>query len=47
MPLSVISGSCPLVYTMPRRRAITGTQLEALLALPTAEPDLIRHYGRN
>src|SRR5208283_2618574 len=30
--------------TMPRRRAITDAQLEALLALPTAEPDLIRHY---
>ena len=29
---------------MPRRRAITDAQLEALLALPTAEPDLIRHY---
>ena len=29
---------------MPRRRAITDAQLAALLALPTAEPDLIRHY---
>ena len=29
---------------MPRRRAITDAQLEALLALPTAEPDLIQHY---
>ena len=29
---------------MPRRRALTGVQIEALLALPTTEPDLIRHY---
>ena len=29
---------------MPRRRAITDAQLDALLALPTVEPDLIRHY---
>ena len=29
---------------MPRRRAITDAQLETLLTLPTAEPDLIRHY---
>ena len=29
---------------MPRRRAITDAQLQALLALPTTEPDLIRHY---
>ena len=29
---------------MPRRRVVTDAQLEALLALPTAEPDLIRHY---
>ena len=29
---------------MPRRRALTDAQTEALLALPTAEPDLIRYY---
>src|SRR3954447_7117763 len=29
---------------MPRRRALTGTQLAGLLALPVAEPDLIRHW---
>jgi len=29
---------------MPRRRALTGAQLEDLLALPTSEPDLIRHW---
>lgn len=29
---------------MPRRRALTDAQIEALLALPTAEHDLIRHY---
>lgn len=29
---------------MPRRRAITDAQLETLLTLPTAEPDLILHY---
>lgn len=29
---------------MPRRRILTRTQLDALLALPTAEADLIRHY---
>ena len=29
---------------MPRRRAITDAQLDALIALPTVEPDLIRHY---
>lgn len=29
---------------MPRRRALTGAQLEALFALPIAEPDLIRHW---
>jgi TnpA family transposase len=29
---------------MPRRRALTGTQLAGLLALPAAEPDLIRHW---
>ncbi len=29
---------------MPRRRAITDAQLEALLVAPTAEPILIRHY---
>lgn len=29
---------------MPRRRVVTPPQLEALLALPTAEIDLIRHY---
>jgi TnpA family transposase len=29
---------------MPRRRAITDARLDALLALPTVEPDLIRHY---
>lgn len=29
---------------MPRRRVITDAQLEALLALPTTGPDLIRHY---
>lgn len=29
---------------MPRRRAVTDAQIEALLALPTAEPELIRHY---
>jgi hypothetical protein len=28
---------------MPRRRALTGEQLVDLFALPTAEPDLIRH----
>jgi hypothetical protein len=32
---------------MPRRRALTGVQIEALLALPTTEPDLIRHYTLN
>lgn len=29
---------------MPRRRALTEAQLETLFALPTAEPDLIRHW---
>jgi TnpA family transposase len=29
---------------MPRRRALTGAQLAGLLALPTAEADLIRHW---
>lgn len=29
---------------MPRRRALTQIQLEALLALPTEEADLVRHY---
>jgi hypothetical protein len=29
---------------MPRRRIFTDAQIEALLALPTVEPDLIRHY---
>jgi TnpA family transposase len=30
---------------MPRRRVLTDAQVEALLALPTAEPDLIQHYS--
>ena len=29
---------------MPRRRALTGAQLEDLLALPAAEADLVRHW---
>jgi TnpA family transposase len=29
---------------MPRRRVLTDAQLEGLLALPVAEPDLIRHW---
>lgn len=29
---------------MPRRRALTGAQLAGLLALPTAEADLIRYW---
>jgi hypothetical protein len=29
---------------MPRRRALAGAQLAGLLALPTAEADLIRHW---
>ena len=29
---------------MPRRRALTEAQLTNLLALPTAEPDLVRHW---
>lgn len=29
---------------MPRRRALTGAQLAGLLALPAADPDLIRHW---
>lgn len=29
---------------MPRRRVLTDAQLEALLALPTREIDLIRHW---
>lgn len=29
---------------MPRRRVLTDEQLEGLLALPTAEPELVRHY---
>jgi hypothetical protein len=29
---------------MPRRRVLTDAQLEALLALPTAEPLLVRYY---
>jgi TnpA family transposase len=29
---------------MPRRRALSEAQLESLLALPAAEPDLIRHW---
>ncbi len=29
---------------MPRRRALTGAQLAGLLALPTAEADLIHHW---
>ncbi|SKA39273.1 protein of unknown function [Consotaella salsifontis] len=29
---------------MPRHRALTQAQLEALLALPTDEADLVRHY---
>lgn len=30
---------------MPRRRMLTDAQLEALLALPTAEAELIQHYS--
>lgn len=29
---------------MPRRRALTQAQLTNFLALPTAEPDLVRHW---
>lgn len=29
---------------MPRRRALTEAQLTSLLALPIAEPDLVRHW---
>lgn len=29
---------------MPRRRVLTEVELERLLALPTAEPDVVRHY---
>ena len=29
---------------MPRRRAVAREQLEELLALPVAEPELIRHW---
>ena len=29
---------------MPRRRAVTREQIEALLVLPVAEPELIRHW---
>src|SRR3954454_21351621 len=29
---------------MPRRRALTEAQLETLLALPTADTDLVRHW---
>ena len=29
---------------MPRRRALTEAQLENLLALPTMEADLVRHW---
>jgi TnpA family transposase len=29
---------------MPRRRAVACEQLEALLALPVVEPELIRHW---
>ncbi len=29
---------------MPRRHVITDAQFERLLALPTGEADLIRHY---
>src|SRR3954463_7627732 len=29
---------------MPRRRALTEAQLESLLALPTTEADLVRHW---
>ena len=29
---------------MPRRRALTGEQLEELLALPATEPELIQHW---
>ena len=29
---------------MPRRRVLTEGQLEDLFALPTTEPDLIRHW---
>jgi len=29
---------------MPRRRALTEAQLDTLLSLPEAEPDLIRHW---
>lgn len=29
---------------MPRRRVLTDEQLEGLLALPTTEPELVRHY---
>lgn len=29
---------------MPRRRVLTTTQLDSLLALPSGEGDLIRHY---
>ena len=29
---------------MPRRRALTEAQIDTLLALPAAEPDLIRHW---
>jgi len=29
---------------MPRRRALTKAQLENLLALPTTEADLVRHW---
>jgi TnpA family transposase len=30
---------------MPRRRVLTDAQLDALLALPTGEADLIQHYS--
>ena len=29
---------------MPRRRVLTGAQLESLLALPTTEDDLVRQW---
>jgi hypothetical protein len=29
---------------MPRRRAVTREQIEELLVLPVAEPELIRHW---
>src|SRR4051812_42200209 len=48
VPAHPWTGAGRLVYlghpAMPRRRALTEAQLESLLALPTTEAELVRHW---